>query len=66
MGVTDVSYVSSGLFITGVLFILLIGSLLSLGILRLFQQRKRQGGLYLLGSVLAFAVMVFVVERWFS
>ncbi|MBN2984471.1 MULTISPECIES: hypothetical protein [Cohnella] len=66
MEITDVSYVSFGLFVTGVLFILLVGSLLSLGVVSFFQKRNRRGGLYLAGSALSFVVMVLVVDRWFA
>ncbi|GIO11843.1 hypothetical protein J19TS2_13980 [Cohnella xylanilytica] len=66
MELTDVSNVSPGLFVTGVIFILLVGSLLSLGVLRFFQQRKRQGSLFMVGSVLSFVAMVLVVDRWFA
>ncbi|RUS48037.1 hypothetical protein [Cohnella sp. AR92] len=64
--ITDVSDVSAGLFIVGVIFILLVGSLLSLGVLRLFEKRSRQGILYLGGSVLSFGLMLFVVLNWFD
>jgi hypothetical protein len=64
--ITDVSGVSPGLFITGIIFILLVGSLLSLGVLRFFQQKKRQGTFYFIGSVVSFVVMVLVVNRWFA
>jgi hypothetical protein len=64
--VTDVSGVSFELFVTGVVFILLIGSFLSLGVLRLFQQRKRQGIIYLVLSVVSFFVMLWVVLTFFQ
>lgn len=60
------SNVSPGLFVTGVVFILLIGSLLSLGVLSFFQHHKRRGIFYLIGSVLSFAVMLWVIDRWFA
>lgn len=64
--ITDVSGVSAGLFITGIIFILLVGSLLSMGVLRFFQRNKGQGYMYLAGSVVSFVLMVFVVNRWFA
>jgi len=63
---TDVSGVSAGLFIVGIVFILLVGGCISLGVLRFFQQRSRQGILYLAGGVASFVVMVLVVNRWFA
>lgn len=64
--ITDVSGVSAGLFIIGILFILLVGGCISLGVLRFFQQRNKQGVLYLAGGVVSFVVMVLVVNRWFA
>jgi hypothetical protein len=64
--VTDVSNVSAGLFVTGALFILAIGSFLSLGVLRFFQQRKGQGGAYLALSALSLIAMIWVVNTWFA
>lgn len=66
MDITDVSNVSPGLFVTGIIFILLVGSLLSLGVLSFFQQHKRRGSLYFAGSVLSFVLMLWVVNRWFA
>jgi hypothetical protein len=54
------------LFVTGALFILAIGSFLSLGVLRLFQQRKGQGGVYLALSALSLIAMIWVVNTWFA
>jgi len=64
--ITDVSGVSPGLFVAGVIFILLIGSFLSLGVLRFFQSKKSQGGMYLGLSAVSFVTMVLVVNTWFS
>ncbi|MFB9277871.1 hypothetical protein [Cohnella cellulosilytica] len=66
MEITDVSQVSLGLFIAGVIFIMLIGSFLSMGVLRFFQLKKRQGGIYLGLSAVSFVTMVLVVNTWFS
>lgn len=64
--ITDVSDVSAGLFVIGVIFILLVGSLFSMGVLKFFQSKKRQGTLYFGGSVLSFGLMLFVVLTWFD
>jgi len=64
--VVDVSDVSAGLFVTGAIFILLIGSFLSLGVLRFFQLKKRKGFMYMGLSVLSLIAMVLVVNTWFS
>jgi hypothetical protein len=63
---TDVSNVSAGLFITGAVFIMLIGGLLSFGVLRFFQQRRAQGAMLLAGSAVSFVALVFVMNRWFA
>lgn len=62
----DVSNVSPGLFVTGAVFILLIGSFLSLGVLRFFQLRKRQGGVYLGLSAVSLAAMIWIVDAFFA
>jgi len=63
--VVDVSNVSLEFFITGAVFILALGSFLSLGVLRLFQQRKRQGIIYLLLAVVTLLVMIWVFNTYF-
>jgi hypothetical protein len=61
----DVSNVSPALFVAGAVFILLIGSFLSLGVVRLFQQRKGQGGLFLGLSALSLIGLIWSVNTWF-
>jgi hypothetical protein len=61
----DVSAVSANLFITGIIFIMLIGSFLSLGVLRFFQLKKRQGSLFLVLSALSFVGLIVAVNTWF-
>ncbi|TVY04425.1 hypothetical protein [Cohnella terricola] len=65
MDLVNVSEVSAGLFIAGIIFIMLIGSFLSLGVLRFFQLKKKQGGVYLSLSAASFVAMVLVVNTWF-
>lgn len=61
----DVSNVSPALFVTGAVFIMLIGSLLSIGVLKLFQQ-KRKGGIGYIGSAAAALVaFILVIEAYF-
>lgn len=62
----DVSEVSAGLFIVGVIFILLVGGLLSMGILRFFQLKKGQGWSYMIGSVVSLVAFILVVDQWFA
>jgi hypothetical protein len=65
MTVVDVSNVSLSLFVTGIIFILLIGSFFSLGVLRFFQLRKKQGVLYLGLACLMFVGLIYTVNTWF-
>lgn len=66
MSLVDVSDVSLPLFIGGSVFILLIGSFLSLGVLRMFQLRKRQGGLYFGLSALSLAGLIVSLNTWLA
>jgi hypothetical protein len=61
----DITEVSPALFIVGALFILLIGSSLSLGVLRLFQERKKQGIWLLVLAVVSVVALVLVMNTWF-
>ncbi|EXX86658.1 hypothetical protein BG53_05625 [Paenibacillus darwinianus] len=65
MTAVDISQVSAGLFITGAIFILLIFSLLSLGILRMFQLRFKAGWLSFAGAVASGVFFIGVLDRWF-
>ncbi|KIL34345.1 hypothetical protein SD71_20105 [Cohnella kolymensis] len=65
MELVDISEVSPALFIVGALFILLIGSALSLGVLRLFQEKKTQGIWLLVLAVVSVAALVVVMNTWF-
>jgi len=65
MDLVDVSNVSPALFITGAVFILLIGSFVSLGFLRMFQMRRRQGGLFLGLAVLSLIGLIYSMNTWF-
>lgn len=65
MTVVNVSEVSAELFILGVVFILLIFSLLSLGVLRMFQQRFRAGWYSFGGAVISAVVFFLILDRWY-
>jgi hypothetical protein len=62
----DLSNVSPALFVTGAVFILLIGGFLSLGVVRLFQQRRGQGFLFLALSLLSLAGLIWTMNTWFA
>lgn len=61
----DISNVSADLFIFGVVFILLVFGLLSFGILRMFQQRYRDGWICFALAVVSFIVCMWILNRWF-
>ncbi|WP_204818425.1 hypothetical protein [Paenibacillus mendelii] len=65
MTLVDVSSVSTGLFITGALFILLIFSLLSFGILQMFQRRVRAGWYSFAGAVVSGVAFGLILNEWF-
>jgi hypothetical protein len=66
LDLVDVSNVSPALFVTGIVFIMLIGSFLSLGVLRFFQLRKRQGFTFMALSAASFVGLILAVNTWFS
>ncbi|MFF2887732.1 hypothetical protein [Paenibacillus sp. NPDC057967] len=66
MSLVDVSSVSPSLFILGVVFILLVFGLLSLGILRMFQQRFKYGWFCFAGAIVSFSVFMYVLNRWYA
>ncbi|RAP78074.1 hypothetical protein [Paenibacillus montanisoli] len=65
MTTVDVSEISAALFITGAVFIMLIFSLLSLGILKMFQQRFRAGWYSFAGAVVSGIAFGFILNQWF-
>ncbi|OBR63059.1 hypothetical protein A7K91_23415 [Paenibacillus oryzae] len=65
MSLVDVSSVSAGLFILGVVFLLLIFGLLSLGILRMFQQHFKFGWICFGGAVVSFALFMWILNKWY-
>jgi hypothetical protein len=66
MDLVDVSNISPALFVTGIVFIMLIGSFQSRGLLRYFQLRKRQGFTFMALSVVSFVALILAVNTWFS
>ena len=63
LDLVDVSQVSVGLFITGAIFILLFFSLLSLGVLRMFQLRFRAGTYSFIGAVVSGVVFGVILNN---
>lgn len=65
MTLVDVSAVSPGLFVLGAVFILLIFSLLSFGILSMFQQRFRNGWFSFAGAVVSAVTFGVILNAWY-
>ncbi|WP_028559982.1 hypothetical protein [Paenibacillus pinihumi] len=65
MSLVNISDVSLGLFLTGVVFILLVFGLLSFGILRMFQLRFKAGWMSFAGAVVSGVVFAIVLDTWF-
>jgi len=65
LSAVDVSDVSAGFFIFAVVFILLVFGLLSLGILKMFQQRYRVGWLSFAGAVVSSVIFVILLNTWY-
>ncbi|MFC4810010.1 hypothetical protein [Paenibacillus sp. GCM10023250] len=65
MTLVDVSQISAALFITGAIFILLFFGLLSLGVLKMFQLKYRQGWFSFIGAVVSGAVFGIILNTWF-
>ena len=61
MGLVDISYVNGDFFILSAVFILFILSMLSMGVLRLFQLRPRSAAVYFTIGVLAIVAFALVI-----
>lgn len=65
MTLVDVSNVSPALFVVAAVFIMLIFSLLSLGILKMFQLRYRTGWFSFAGAVVSSVAFGIILNTWF-
>lgn len=65
MTIVDISNISAPLFVTILFFLLIICPVLSLGVLRLFQGKKRAGITYLASSVVSYVVFMIVLKIFF-
>lgn len=65
MTIVDISSIDPTLFLTIALFLLIICPLLSLGVLRLFQLKKRAGITYLGASLFSYAIFMIVLNVYF-
>ncbi|WP_018757519.1 hypothetical protein [Paenibacillus terrigena] len=65
MTIVDISQIDASLFITIAVFLMVICPLLSLGVLRLFQERKRAGLTYIGGSIAGYIIFLIVIKLFF-
>ncbi|WP_127586259.1 hypothetical protein [Paenibacillus koleovorans] len=64
MGLVDIGGIAPQFFVTTVFFLLFIFGAISLGILRLFQQRVRFGLISIIVGAVGIAAYVIVLNRW--
>lgn len=65
MTIVDISSIDPSLFITIAVFLLVICPLLSMGVLRLFQQKKRAGLTYIGSSIVGYIIFIIVIKEFF-
>ncbi|MNO31529.1 hypothetical protein D3C76_215040 [compost metagenome] len=61
MTYVDTSDISAQMFITVLLLLLIIAPLISLGVLRLFQSRKKSGLLLIASGIAVYALFQFIM-----
>ncbi|AIQ71084.1 MULTISPECIES: hypothetical protein [Paenibacillus] len=61
MTYVDTSDISAQMFITVLLLLLIIAPLISLGVLRLFQSRKKSGLLLIAGGIAVYALFQIIM-----
>lgn len=66
MGIVDITNVSKPFFLSTVIFLILILSLLSLGILQLFTKKYKRAVLFAALSVASSIVYVILIRIWLA
>ncbi|MFK7695493.1 hypothetical protein [Paenibacillus sp. HJGM_3] len=64
MGLVDIGGIEPKFFATSAIFILLILSLLSMGILRTFQQRVRPAVVFFVLSAASLVLFIWIINAW--
>ncbi|MCR8844244.1 hypothetical protein NQ117_11155 [Paenibacillus sp. SC116] len=68
MTYVDISTISPQLFVTVLFFLLIVCPLVSLGIVRFFQQRTKQGFIYIATALVSYVIFLivadFVAKTW--
>lgn len=62
MTYVDTSDISARMFVTVLLLLIIIAPLISLGVLRLFQSRKKSGLMLIAGGIAVYAVFQLVMS----
>lgn len=62
MTYVDISSISPQLFVTILFFLLIVCPLLSLGVVRLFQQRIKVGITYIASAIISYVIFLIVAD----
>lgn len=62
MTYVDISSISPQLFVTILFFLLIVCPLLSLGVVRLFQQRIKVGITYISSAIISYVIFLLVAD----
>ncbi|UHA74814.1 hypothetical protein [Paenibacillus sp. 481] len=62
MTYVNISTISPQLFVTVLFFLLIVCPLLSLGVLRLFQQKTKVGLIHIVSAIVAYIVFMVVAD----
>ncbi|EJW20092.1 hypothetical protein M5X00_12785 [Paenibacillus alvei] len=62
MTYVDISSISPQLFVTILFFLLIVCPLLSLGVVRLFQQRIKVGITYIASAIISYVIFLLVAD----
>lgn len=63
---TSLDALTTGMFVTSLLLILFIGSMISMSIMRFFQKKKVQGAVYLVVGLAALVSFIVMASGWSS
>lgn len=63
---TSLDALTTGMFVTSLLLILFIGSMVSMSIMRFFQKKKVQGTVYLVVGLAALVTFIVMASGWSS
>ncbi|MCG7409067.1 hypothetical protein MH117_16740 [Paenibacillus sp. ACRRX] len=62
MTYVNISDISPQLFVTVLFFLLIVCPLISLGVVRLFQQRVKSGISYIISAIISYVVFMIIAE----